>query len=83
MALNDKVRVTWDDLKLGYTVPWSIYSESGKLLLGAGQTIAHQQVLDGLRKYVLFRYESDGDLAHSKKHMPSMCLPGWIIWSCG
>ncbi len=67
MALNEKVRVTWNDLEVGRKLPWDVYTESGKLLLRAGQTIPSQQVLDGMHKYVLFRYEHDGGTAHARK----------------
>ncbi len=68
MSLNEKVRVTWGDLEVGRKLIWDIYSESGKLLLKAGQTIPSSQVLEGMCKYVLYRYVSDGETAHSKKH---------------
>lgn len=67
MALNEKVRVTWGDLQVGHKLLWDIYTDSGKLLLKAGQTIHSEQVLEGMRKYVLFRYINDGETAHGKK----------------
>jgi len=67
MGLNEKVRVTWGDLEVGRKLIWDIYTDSGKLLLKAGQVIPSQQVLEGMCKYVLYRYVSDGDTAHSLK----------------
>lgn len=67
MALNEKVRVTWGDLSVGRKLPWDVYTESGKLLLKAGQTIPSEQVLEGMFKYVLYRYDNDGDTAHATK----------------
>lgn len=67
MTLNEKVRVTWGDLEVGRKLPWDVFSESGKLLLKAGQIIPSQQVLEGMCKYVLYRYVNDGETAHGKK----------------
>jgi len=67
MALNEKTRVTWGDLDVGRKLMWDVYTESGKLLLKAGQVIPNQQVLDGMFKYVLYRYVNDGEVAHAKK----------------
>ncbi len=67
MSLNEKVRVTWGDLEVGRELLWDVYTESGKLLLKAGHVIPNQQVLEGMQKYVLFRYAKDGDTAQSKK----------------
>lgn len=67
MALNEKVRVTWNDLEVGRKLPWDVFNESGKLLLKAGQVIPSQQVLEGMCKYVLYRYVNDGETARGKK----------------
>lgn len=68
MALNEKVRVTWDDLEVGHKLLWDVFNESGKLLLRAGHVIQNQQVLDGMCKYTLYRYVHDGETAHGRKH---------------
>lgn len=67
MSLNEKVRVTWNDLEVGRKLSWDVYTEGGKLLLKAGQVIPNQQVLDGMCKYVLYRYEHDGVMAQGRK----------------
>jgi len=67
MALNEKVRVGWGDLAVGRKLLWDIYTESGKLLLKAGQTIPSEQVLEGMCKYVLYHYVNDGETSHGKK----------------
>lgn len=67
MALNEKIQVTWNDLEVGRKLLWDIYTDSGKLLLKAGQHIPSQQVLEGMCKYVLYRYANDGETARAKK----------------
>ncbi|MDH5447033.1 MAG: hypothetical protein OEY52_15910 [Gammaproteobacteria bacterium] len=67
MALNEKVRVTWQDLEVGRELAWDIYTESGKLLLKAGHVIPNEQILKGMTKYVLYRFVKDGNTAQGKK----------------
>ncbi|MDH5408688.1 MAG: hypothetical protein OEZ33_01640 [Gammaproteobacteria bacterium] len=53
--MNDRVRVTWDDLKFGEELPWNVYDQNDKLLLSAGHTISNTETMDNLRQYVLYR----------------------------
>lgn len=54
-AMDDKIRVTWQDLSVGRKLPWNVYNSSGKLLLSAGHIITSDHILESMRKYVLYR----------------------------
>jgi len=53
--MDNKIRVTWQDLSVGRKLPWNVYTESGKLLLGVGHIIPNKQILNSMQKYVLYR----------------------------
>ena len=53
--MDDKIRVTWQDLSVGRKLPWNVYTESGKLLLSSGHIIPNKQILDSMHQYVLYR----------------------------
>ncbi|MDH5778561.1 MAG: hypothetical protein OEZ33_10135, partial [Gammaproteobacteria bacterium] len=55
--MDEKIRVTWQDLSVGRRLPWNVYAESGKLLLGVGHIIPNQAMLDNMRQYVMYRDE--------------------------
>lgn len=64
--MDEKIRVTWQDLSVGRKVPWNIYNESGKLLLSAGHVIASEQILENMRQYVLYRDEEEAGYGNQK-----------------
>jgi len=65
--MNDRVRVTWDDLKFGEELPWNVYDQNNKLLLSAGHTISNQETMENLRQYVLYRNVIDREHGRQNK----------------
>lgn len=65
--MNDRVRVTWDDLKFGEELPWNVYDQNNKLLLSAGHTISNIETMENLRQYVLYRNTLDREYGKQNK----------------
>jgi len=69
--MDERIRVTWDDLNIGRCLPWNIYSESGKLLLGAGKMISSNSVLENLCQYRMYRDKQSSDYDQEKSSQRS------------
>lgn len=52
--MGERVRLTKKDLRVGMTVPWNIYDLEGRKLLGEGQELRSEQMLDQMCQYILF-----------------------------
>jgi len=52
--MNDRVRVTWNDLVQGGKTPWSIYDHNGKLLVRAGTTLK-RSMIEKMTNYIMYR----------------------------
>jgi len=52
--MSERVRLTRKDLWVGMTVPWNIYDLEGRKLLGKGQELRSDKMLDELCQYVLY-----------------------------
>ena len=52
--MSERVRLIRKDLSVGMTVPWNIYDLEGRKLLGKGQELRSEKMLDELCQYILF-----------------------------
>lgn len=52
--MGERIRLTRKDLAVGMTVPWDVYNAEGTKLLGKGQELRSEQMLQQLCQYTLY-----------------------------
>lgn len=60
-----RVRLIWKDMWVGMTVPWNIYDLEGRKLLGKGQVIRSQHMIEEMCQFIL--YHDLPDPEHNKQ----------------